>query len=145
MTVAPSSLRPAQWGRAPVVVLAGVNVAASAVLTLGWSAAGDRDLDSAVSWLRAAVLAVVVAAMCDAWVLAVGRRAVLTRRRNLASSPLFTIGSDPGMGTTGSTVRLAGSNLVHRDNCLLVIGKPVVEVSAAAGDLGLRPCGVCVS
>ena len=125
----------------------GLPIAVGIVL-LGWSwfqASGTGRMSSQVGWLALAVFATVVATTgaCN-WVWA-GRRAVRTRRVELIEALTAEIlGPEPELAADGDPtsvpVTVAGTSRYHRDNCLLVKGKPVQRLASTNGQ---RPCEMC--
>jgi hypothetical protein len=118
------------------------------IVLLGWSwfqASGTAKMSTQVGWLALAVLATVVAATgASNWVWA-GRRAVRARRIALVEAlsteilgpePELTADGDP----TSVPVMVAGTSRYHREDCLLVKGKPVQRLSSTNGQ---RPCEMC--
>jgi hypothetical protein len=128
----------------------GLTFAVGLVL-LGWSwfqAAGTATMSTQVGWLAVAVFATVVATAgaCN-WIWS-GRRAVRVRRDDVidalgaefsgaaGSAAGIEVDSDP----TSVPVGVEGTDRFHRDDCLLVRGKPVQRLASVTGR---RACEMC--
>jgi hypothetical protein len=123
---------------------------AAAVVLLIWSwfqAAGTATMKTQVGWLAVAVFAAVFAGAgaCN-WVWT-GRRAVRVRRLAVLDalgsevlgpevSTAVVVDGDP----TSVPVGIEGSDRFHRDDCLLVRGKPVQHLASVSGR---RACEMC--
>lgn len=130
--------------RARLATAGGLLAGALLVVAGAVGASGEDDLQAEIPWLNVAVAGVILGgATVVLWLLA-GRRAVTAARNRVvlcyaADLDVVASTSDPALRLS-DRVTVAGSTWHHRPDCLLVLGKPLVDLR---GSEGLAPCEVC--
>ena len=125
---------------------AAAGLVAGAVLVAGGAAgaASEEALADQIAWINVGVAGVIVGgATVLLWLLA-GRRAVTAARNQVVVVYAATL--DPARAgevvgpPLAERVTVEGSTWYHRPECLLVLGKAMVEVRRTDG---LTPCRIC--
>jgi hypothetical protein len=120
-----------------------------------WGSSTTVVLSEQVTWLEVGVAAVVLAATADVGWLVSGRRAIGLRRAEI-SLRIALLAADVGpeeldaaapVERSGDAVALvagAGMRMFHREDCAMVLGKPVSDSTRSEHrSAGRRPCGMC--
>lgn len=138
--------RPLPWSDGDILaVSAGTAIGLVAIVAAWHGVSGAAAVTSQAGWLNLAVGGAVISAIGNALWLLRGRRAVGDRRRQLisigpASIDMPAPGSPDVTTPLGMPVRVEGMHRIHRADCTLVHGKPVVPAPLEEG----TPCGVCM-
>lgn len=138
------------WSESDVLRLCLTTAVGLVVISLTWyGVSGSADTGRQALWLNVGVAGVVISALGNCIWLLRGRRAVGERRADLISLEVPEVVIEPvadrasGHAETLTIplgiVRAEGMSRVHRPDCPLVVGKPVLPASLGDGDA----CGVC--
>jgi hypothetical protein len=140
-------MRPSPWRPIDVAVLWSLQIAAAAVLSLGWwGISGTNRLAHQVIWLNLAAAGLLLSGAGVALWLTTGRGAIGHRRRRTLADPVTSaVAVRPDTKAGGTLVAAARMTRFHRADCSFVEGKAVTSTSEVDHRAaGRTPCGVCL-
>jgi hypothetical protein len=111
-----------------------------------WGTSHSAVVPDQVLWTAVAIAGLLVEQLGTAWLLLAGRLA-LRRRHGRLAHRLALAGGAIATGPEGGGIVVAGARMTryHRRDCAAVVGKAVVEASAAEQRrAGRRPCQLCL-
>lgn len=120
--------------------VAGNALGAALLVVAWWGSSGEVRFADQLGWVSLGITGLLVALVADVAVVVAERRRIAGRRGTLRGAPATR--RDPVGPTTPAVVlaAAAGARRYHRDDCSLVVGKPVVELRPGTD---LLPCGMC--